>query len=170
MVSELINMRSFSNLWYWIVLALVWSSVGQRVLGAPWDMLLRARKTEDAAAMADVAQLIRIHVARKLRIMQESRLVLVGLAAFVLTSLALLAFVYAIEFAQAVFLLVFPLMLVSALSLRAARAIRAKDLDGLALVKAAQRLRLQIQLIGMVSIFVTAIWGMYQNMSANVLG
>jgi hypothetical protein len=170
MVSDLINMRSFGNLWYWILLALVWSSAGQRVLGAPWDMVLRARKTEDDATVADVAQLIRIHVDRRLRIMQESGLVVAGLAAFVLTSLLLLAFVYDIEFAQAVVLLVFPLMLVSALSLRTARIMCDRDLDRLALVKAAQRLRLQVQLIGMVSIFVTALWGMYQNMSANVLG
>jgi len=29
---------------------------------------------------------------------------------------------------------------------------------------------LQVQLIGMAAIFVTAMWGMYHNMSANVLG
>lgn len=170
MIFDLINMRSFSNLWYWILLAFVWSSVGQRVLGAPWDMLLRARKTESDEAIADVAALVRIHANRRLRMLQEAGLVLAGLVAFLLTSLALLAFLYDIEFAQAVFLLVFPLMLVWALSLRAARAIRDRGLDGLALVKAAQRLRLQVQLIGMVTIFVTAMWGMYQNMSANVLG
>lgn len=169
-VFELINMRSFSNLWYWIVLAVVWTSVGQRVLGVPWDMILRARKTEGDEIMADVSELVRIHVNHRLRIAQETGLVLAGLAAFVLTSLMLLAFVYAVEFAQAVFLLVFPLMLVSALSLRSAHALRHHDLDGLPLVKALQRLRLQTQLIGMASIFVTAMWGMYHNMSANVLG
>lgn len=169
-VFELINMRSFSNLWYWIVLAVVWTSVGQRVLGVPWDMILRARKTEGDEIMADVSELVRIHVNHRLRIAQETGLALAGLAAFVLTSLMLLAFVYAVEFAQAVFLLVFPLMLVSALSLRSAHALRDQDLDGLPLVKALQRLRLQIQLIGMASIFVTAMWGMYHNMSADVLG
>lgn len=163
-------MRSFSNLWYWIVLAVVWTSVGQRVLGVPWDMILRARKTEGDEIMADVSELVRIHVNHRLRIAQETGLALAGLAAFVLTSLMLLAFVYAVEFAQAVFLLVFPLMLVSALSLRSAHALRDQDLDGLPLVKALQRLRLQIQLIGMASIFVTAMWGMYHNMSADVLG
>jgi hypothetical protein len=169
-VFELINMRSFSNLWYWIVLAVVWSSAGQRVLGVPWDMILRARKTEGDEIMADVSALVRIHVNRRLRIAKETGLLLAGLAAFVLTSLMLLAFVYTVEFAQAVFLLVFPLMLVSALSLRSAHALRDHDLDGLPLVKALQRLRLQIQLIGMASIFVTALWGMYHNMSATVPG
>jgi len=109
-------------------------------------------------------------VNRRLRMMHESGLVLAGLVAFVLTSLVLLAFVYAIEFAQAVFLLAFPFIPVTALSLRTAVAIRDRDLDGLALVKAVERLRLHVQLIGMASIFVTAMWGMYHNMSANVLG
>ncbi len=170
MIFDLINMRSFSNLWYWVLLAVLWSSVGQRVLGAPLDMLLRARKTESDEAIAEVAALVRIHVTRRLRMVKEVGLALAGLVAFLLTSLALLAFLYDIELAQAVFLLVFPLILVWALSIRAARTIRDRGLDGLALVKAAQRLRLQVQLIGMVAIFVTAMWGMYQNMSANVLG
>jgi len=169
-VFELINMRSFSNLWYWIVLAVVWSSAGQRVLGVPWDMVIRARKTEDGEALADFSEMVRINVNRRLRMMHESGLVLAGLVAFVLTSLVLLAFVYAIEFAQAVFLLAFPFIPVTALSLRTAVAIRDRDLDGLALVKAVERLRLHVQLIGMASIFVTAMWGMYHNMSANVLG
>lgn len=169
-VFALINMRSFSNLWYWIVLAIVWSMAGQRVLGVPWDMILRARKTEGDEVMADVSALLRIHVTRRLRIVQESGAVLAGLAAFVLTSLVLLAFVYGVEFAQAVFLLVVPFIPVTALSLRTARAIRDRDLDGLALVKAVQRLRLHIQLIGLASIFVTALWGMYHNMTTNVFG
>ena len=163
-------MRSFSNLWYWIVLAVMWSSAGQRVLGVPWDMVIRARKTEDGEAMEDFSEMIRINVTRRLRIMREAGPVLAGLVAFVLTSLVLLAFVYGIEFAQALFLLAAPFTLVAALSLRLARAIRDRALGGLTLVKAVQRLRLQIQLIGMASIFVTAMWGMYQNISANVLG
>lgn len=163
-------MRSFSNLWYWIVLAVMWSSAGHRVLGVPWDMVIRAHKTESRGAMAEFSEMIRINVNRRLRIMHEAGPVLAGLVAFALTSLGLLAFVYGIEFAQAVFLLAFPFMLVTALSLRTARAIRDRDLDGPALVKAVQRLRLHIQLIGMTAIFVTAMWGMYQNMSANVLG
>jgi len=169
-VFELINMRSFSNLWYWIVLAVVWSSAGHRVLGVPWDMVIRARKTEDGEAMADFSEMIRINVNRRLRIVHEAGQVLAGLVAFVLTSLVLLAFVYGVEFAQAVFLLAFPVMLVTVLSLRTARAIRDRDLAGPALVKTVQRLRLQVQLIGMAAIFVTAMWGMYHNMSANVLG
>lgn len=169
-VFALIDMRSFGNIWYWIMLATVWSATGQRVLGVPWDMVLRARRQPDGAAMADFTRMIRINVDRRLRIFRQAGLVLAGLAAFALTSLSLLAVVYGNEFAQALLLLVAPLMLVAAITLRTARAIRAGDLAGPALVGAVQRLRLVIQVIAMVSIFVTAIWGMYQNISADALG
>ena len=45
-VFELIDMRSFSNLWFWIALAVLWSSVSHWVLGVPWDMVMRARKDD----------------------------------------------------------------------------------------------------------------------------
>jgi hypothetical protein len=167
---ELIDMRSFSNLWYWIVLALAWSSAGQRVLDVPWDMVIRARRGRDSAAMAELSQMLRITVTRRLRIVEGSGPVLAGLGGFIVTSLALLGVVYGIEFAQAVLLLAGPLMAVSALSLRTARRIRDAGLDGPALVKAVGRLRLQTQAIGMLAIFVTALWGMYKNMNAYVLG
>ena len=35
-------MRSFSNLWYWIALAVLWSTVSHWVLGVPFDMVQRA--------------------------------------------------------------------------------------------------------------------------------
>lgn len=169
-VFALIDTRSFGNLWYWIVLAIVWSATGHRVLGVPWDMVVRARRQPGGAAMTDFAEMMRINVDRRLRLLHEAGLVLAGLAAFVLTSLALLAFVYGNALSQALFLLVFPLMLVAALSLRTARVIRDRALEGPALITAAGRLRLVIQLIAIASIFVTATWGMYQNISANALG
>jgi hypothetical protein len=43
-VFEVIDMRSFSNLWYWIALAVLWSSTSHWVLGVPFDMIQRARR------------------------------------------------------------------------------------------------------------------------------
>lgn len=168
-VFELIDMRSFSNLWYWIALAVTWSSASHWVLGVPWDMAIRARKADGGEAMRDFEDMVRINTNRILYVARESGLVLAGLIAFAVTSVALLGFVYGNEFAQAIFLLGFPLLLVAMLSLRTAHIIQDQALAGEALVKRIQRQRLQIQLIGMASIFVTAIWGMYQNMNANVL-
>ncbi len=44
LIFDLIDMRSFSNLWYWIALAVTWSSTSHWVLGVPFDMVLRARR------------------------------------------------------------------------------------------------------------------------------
>ena len=40
-VSEVIDLRSFSNLWFWIALAVMWSTVSHWVMGVPWDMVQR---------------------------------------------------------------------------------------------------------------------------------
>ena len=67
-------------------------------------------------------------------------------------------------------MLAFPLSLVGALSLVTARKIDAEDLSGEALHRLLRRHRFYIQLIGIVAIFVTALWGMYQNMTYGALG
>ncbi|MEC7258626.1 MAG: component of SufBCD complex, partial [Pseudomonadota bacterium] len=43
-IFELIDMRSFSNLWFWIALAVTWSTTSHWVLGVPFDMVNRARR------------------------------------------------------------------------------------------------------------------------------
>lgn len=86
-----------------------------------------------------------------------------------LTSLVLLGFVYAIEFAQALLLLGFPMSLVGLLSLSTARLIRIEGSTGDVLQRRLMRHRLYTQIIGMFSIFVTALWGMYQNLSIGPL-
>jgi len=113
---------------------------------------------------------VRINVNRLLFIAQVSGLWILGFACFGLTMLVLLGFVYAMEFAQAVFLLAFPLSLIGALSLSTARLIQSESATGERLRKRLTRHRLYTQIIGMVSIFITAIWGMYQNVALGPLG
>jgi hypothetical protein len=43
LVTEVIDLRSFSNLWYWIVLAILWSSLSHWTLGVPYHIVTRAR-------------------------------------------------------------------------------------------------------------------------------
>ncbi|MDF1729160.1 MAG: component of SufBCD complex [Sulfitobacter sp.] len=166
---ELIDMRSFSNLWFWIVLAVMWSTTSHWVLGVPYDMVQRARR-DTGEAQEDLETLVRINVNRLLYIGQTSGLWLLGFVCFGLTMLALLGFFYAFEFAQALFLLVFPMSLVGALSLSTARLIRSEDAQGPLLHKRLTRHRTYTQIIGMISIFITAIWGMYQNIALGPLG
>ncbi len=166
---ELIDMRSFSNLWFWIVLAVVWSTASHWVLGVPYDMVLRARR-HGGEAQVDLEDMVRINTNRLLFIAQMSGLWILGFACFGLTMLVLLGFVYGMEFAQAVFLLAFPLSLIGVLSLSTARLIQSEGATGERLRKRLTRHRLYTQIIGMVSIFVTALWGMYQNVALGPLG
>ncbi|TMM54537.1 component of SufBCD complex [Sulfitobacter sabulilitoris] len=166
---ELIDMRSFSNLWFWIALAVVWSTASHWVLGVPFDMVIRARK-QGGQAETDLEDMVRINVNRLLYIARVSGLWLLGFGCFFLTMLALLAFYYDMEFAQALLLLGFPMSIVGLLSLSTARLIQDEGSTGEVLRRRMTRHRFFVQVIGMISIFVTAMWGMYQNMSLGPLG
>ncbi len=168
-VFELIDMRSFSNLWYWIALAVVWSTTSHWVLGVPYDMIQRAGR-HGGEAEADLEDMVRINCNRLLYIAGMSGLWLLGFVSAIMSSLAILGFWYWVEFAQAVFLLAFPMTFVGLLSLNSARVIRDRQLSGEDLRKRLHRHRIATQFVGMVSIFVTALWGMYQNLALGALG
>lgn len=162
-------MRSFSNLWFWIAVAVIWSSASHWVLGVPYDMVHRARRS-GGQAEADLADITRVNINRMLYIVDVSGLWILGIISFFLSGLAMLGFFYRVEFAQALFLLGFPMSLVGLLSVSTARRIREEEASGELLHKRLTRCRLFTQMIGMVSIFFTALWGMYQNLSIGVLG
>lgn len=164
---EVIDFRSFSSLWFWIVLAVAWSSASHWVLGVPFDMVQRARR-QGGQALADLEDLVRINVNRMLFIARVSGLWLAGFVAFALVALVTLAFWYGVEFAQALALLAIPMTVVGAMSLAAARRIEADAPRGEALFRRLARHRLWTQVVGLVSIFVTAMYGMYQNLVASL--
>jgi hypothetical protein len=163
-IFEVIDMRSFSNLWYWIALAVVWSSASHFVLGVPFDLLQRAQRN-GGQAMEDFQDLVRVNVNRVLYIVDVAGAFLLAFWAFVLTVLLMLAFWYAVEFAQAVVLIALPMTLVFVLTVRLARGIAADRPEAEALVRRIMRQRFWTQVIGMIAIFVTAMFGMYQNMA-----
>lgn len=165
---ELIDMRSFSNLWYWIALAVMWSSASHWILGVPFDLVHRALRQGGQSAQ-DLVDLTRVNINRLLHTWEVAGLWLLGGLCFVLSALAILGFVYDLEFAQAVFLLAAPMSLVGALQLRTARRIRDEVQDVPDLAGRLGRCRVAIQGIGAVAIFVTALWGMYQNLAIGVL-
>jgi hypothetical protein len=163
-IAEAIDLRSFSNLWYWIGLAVLWSSVAHFVLGVPYDLMLRARR-KGGQAVTDMEMLADVSIRRILYIADTAGLVLAGLAAFSVSSLAILGWVYDAEFAQAVFCLAFPMVFVGWLTVRSARSIAARDLRGEDLYRALFRHRLACQGIGMVAILGTTMWGMWVNLA-----
>ena len=168
-IFELIDMRSFSNLWYWIMLAVMWSSSSHWVLGVPFDLISRARR-HGGDEQADLETLVRINTTRLLYISRTAGTWVMAFLCFILSTLLVLGFYYQIEFAQAVLLLFAPMSVLAALSVRVARIIEAQGLLGDALDRQLMRHRFTIQLLGMVSIFVTSMFGMYQNMHIGALG
>ncbi|MEL7801867.1 component of SufBCD complex [Sulfitobacter pontiacus] len=168
-IFEVIDMRSFSNLWYWIAVAVIWSSASHWVLGVPFDMVLRARRNGEQA-LVDLEDMARINVNRILYITQVSGIWILGFTCFFLTMLFTLAVFYRFEFAQAVLLLAFPLCLVGVLSVSTAQQIREDSGTGDRLIKRLNRHRLYTQIIGMISIFITSMWGMYQNLYTGPFG
>ena len=162
-------MRSFSNLWFWIALAVVWSTASHWVLGVPYDMVGRARRKGGQSAQ-DLLDILRIYTGRLLHIADQAGLWIIAGGAFTLTALLTLGFFYDVEFAQALFLIAFPMSLVSLLSVRTARALHTTDHTLEDVFKRLARHRLIVQIIGMISIFVTSLWGMFQNLSISALG
>jgi len=168
-IFELIDMRSFSNLWYWIGLSVLWSTASHWIIGVPYDMVRRAAR-HGGEAERDLRDLVRINVGRVLFIARMSGLWIMASVFFVLAVLFTLAVIYGIEFAQAVLCLLVPMLIVGAISLRTALAIEAAGAQSPDLIGRLFRLRIIVQAIGMVSIFGTAVFGMYQNMQIGVFG
>jgi len=167
-VFTLIDMRSFSNLWFWIVLAVMWSSMSHFILGVPFDMVTRARR-QGGGAMIDLETLVAIQVRRRLHLMHASGVWITLFWAAILSSLAVMGFGYDVEFAQALALLGFPAALVFALGFRLAIRLERETPRDERLTRVLTWHRFTIQAIGMASILVTALWGMWQNLSLSVL-
>lgn len=161
---HVIDLGSFSSLWYWIGVAIIWSTVSHWVLGVPYDMITRAKR-HGGQAEADLHDMVRINVNRQLNVAAVAGIWLIAILFFVLSMLAALGFIYRIEVAQAIFLIVFPMSFVGALSVSTSRLIAATSPEGEALYAVLTRHRLWTQIIGMIAIFITGLYGMFHNLA-----
>ncbi|WP_425090293.1 component of SufBCD complex [Tropicimonas sp. S265A] len=168
--TEIIDMRSFSSMWFWITLAVFWSAMSHYAVGVPYDMVQRAFRRNDEQAWRDLEALARINARRLLVIGSSAGVFVAGFAGFLLTTLLVLGFFYRVEFFQAAFMIAFPFALVGLLSQRTARLILEVQPEGPDLARGLRRHRFYVQLIGMVSILVTAFWGVFHVLSTGVLG
>ncbi len=168
-IFELMDLRSFTSMWFWIVLAVFWSTMSHFIMGVPFDLVQRASR-QGGDALADVEVLARINADRIRYFGQTAGLIATSVVTFVLSSLALLGFAYGVEFCQALFLLGLPFSVVSLISQRSARLIQQQASTGGALLDRLRKHRFATQVVGIISIFVTAFWGIFHAMSASVLG
>lgn len=168
-IFEVIDLRSFSNLWFWLALAVMWSTVSHFVIGVPHDLIRRAERDGDQA-MADVEALAHIYTRRFLFLMRSGGLILIWFVFFLVTGLLMLAILYRVEFAQAVLFLLIPMLGVGTLTLRTCLRIEGADLRGDDLLRALRRHRITLQSVGMFALFFTGMFGMYQNLTRGVFG
>lgn len=120
--------------------------------------------------MRDLHDLTRVNVNRILYIVDLSGAWLALIGSTTITMLGITAFAYGIEFAQAVFFMAVPMIILGALSARTARVIKRKQLQGDDLIRQLMRHRFAIQLLGVVSIFLTAMYGMWVNLYTGPYG
>ena len=163
LITQMVDMRSFSSLWFWLAIAVYWSLSSHWVLGVPQDMIHRARRI-GSAAVSDLETLVRINSQRILFYARESTVALIGIAAFILTVLGILAVLYRIELAQALLCFFIPAVLQILLSIRTSRLIEGGEGMGDAMFRRLFRHRITIQVLGMLAIFVTGLYGMYHNL------
>ncbi|MBW7921389.1 MAG: component of SufBCD complex [Rubellimicrobium sp.] len=152
---EVIDLRSFSSVWYWIVVTIAWSQMSYRPLGVPFDRIQRARR-KGGEDMADVETLAAIQVRRTAKIVQEGGPWVAGGMAFVHTVMLTLGIWYGIELALAIELIMVPATLVGVMGMFTANRIFQEEATGPRLLRLLLRQRFWTQVIGMLSICVTA--------------
>jgi len=157
---EVIDLRSFSSIWYWIVVTVAWSQVSYRPLGVPFDRVQRARR-HGGQDLADVEALVAIQVRRTAQIVREAGAWFAGFMAFAHTGMLTLGIWYEIEMALAMELIFLPMTLVGILSMFTANRIFQEEATGERVLRLLLRLRFWTQVIGMISIFVTAAVAMF---------
>lgn len=124
----ILDSRSFSSIWFWLMLVVAWTLAGRAVLGVPHDVVGRAkaRRAEtraddpEALALLDWLSL----VLPRWRVAPTEAVWLIAITSFGLSALMFLGFGYGLEMAQALFLLITPFAGVALLNLLLARRLR----------------------------------------------
>lgn len=166
----ILDSRSFSTIWFWVLLMLAWAFHGRTVLGVPVDVIHRAGR-KDAAEADQLALLDWLSLTLpRWRVSAAEGIWLIGITAFILTVLLVLGFGYGLEMAQGLFLLLMPFAVLTGIAIRLAQqlsdllsaardgAITAHD----ASVLASRRMRNHRILSALTAIFIvmiTTFWG-----------
>jgi hypothetical protein len=168
-VLQLIDLRSFSSLWYWIVVAVFWSHLTHSTFGVPYDMVLRARR-RGGQDMADLQAMVAVQIRRRATILHSGGAFIALVWATILSMLTVLGFVYLIELAQALALLMLPATVVVGLRLRLMQRLSGAGPDPEGLLKALSWHRTGVQAVGLMAILITTLWGMWFNLNVRSLG
>tara|TARA_X000000950_G_scaffold154338_1_gene189352 strand:- start:355 stop:927 length:573 start_codon:yes stop_codon:yes gene_type:complete len=164
-----LDFTAFTSVWFWVILVLVWAVTSQYILGVPFSDLQRASKADAEAQEEALTRLL----AQAQRVAPPAiaavRLGLALGAGFAVGFWAVAGFGYSNEALQALFLLVVPLWPVLLLRLRFARSITGARPDFAQVYIKLRWIRFWTFCIGVLTIFLTAFWGMIFNINKLVL-
>ena len=127
-ILALLDSRSFSSIWFWLLVMLAWSLAGRRVLGVPQDVISAVERPAPANPDDPAAIMLLDWLSLTLprwRLRPREGAVLVGVAAFLFSGLAILGFGYGLEMAQALVLLALPFAAIFGFEMRLAGRLRA---------------------------------------------
>lgn len=159
---------SFATVWFWLALIGAWSLAGRAVLGVPVDVISRARQDPHGRPGMVFLDWMSLCLPRWQLPGREGAWLL-GLSAFVLTSLITMGFAYDLELAQALSLLALPFAIVFImrvfLAKRLVKVMQTAQSDSVAAGEAADRAlriirvhRVLVTIVSMLAIAVTALW------------
>lgn len=168
-IFTLISLRSFSSIWFWIVVAVTWSATTHNPLGVPFDMVLRARR-RGGDDQTDLEAMVDIQLRRRQAILGSAGPVIVAVWATAVSALAVLGFGYGMELPQALTLLMVPLTVVGVLRMRLMAQLADRAVQGEELCRRLTWHRAGVQAIGLLAILLTALWGMWFNLNIRAVG
>lgn len=155
---DLIELKSFWNLWYWALVVVTWSMTAHWTLGVPFDVIVRANRK--GGIFAEHCEAIaQINIYRLTYLFDRAGVALSASAAFLLAVIGTLGFFQGLEVFMALFLILAPLSLVMALSVRFAFRAQTQGWSGEALRKKLLLRRFWNQVIGMLSVMLTTAAG-----------
>lgn len=155
---DLFQTKSFDDIWYWLLLAVSWSLTTYWTMGVG-NNEARAAQEKGGKYLSNFETLIAMYCDRVNEGIVRYGPPVMLVVSFVLAMLATLGFWFWILFAQAMFILVFPLCVTSLVSMVfASRQVR-DPAEGRDLIKRYRKLRLVKQTIGVFAITTASFWG-----------
>jgi hypothetical protein len=151
LIAEVISLRSFSNIWYWLALAAFWTWAMGQVMGVSNALLRQSLRGESA----DLERLAQIQAQVWLTRWQRGQVWIVTFGTAALGLISVLAFFSGSEFAQAVWFIAMPYALIWLIWLRLALLIMREKPQAGALVRVMFNTKNHVQIIGFAFIFIT---------------
>ena len=167
-ILRLLDFGSFSSIWYWIVLIGLWIANDRKVLGVSTALVFRARRHgEDSQTAQDLRQIMAMRLREMGYEAAERSIWSVARNWCLGTMLVLFSFGFDLELAQAILLMIAPLMWVRMRGRKLAGKLAGMDLAAVNLPKILIWHRFRMQIFGMICLFITMLLGLIHTVNTS---